>query len=823
MRQVQEREVASLASAVHVTRAAYAAIDAAVAEAAATQPVEILLQQDFGVLRNAFSLLLALADERDAAQQEAAAAEAARDASVAAAREAIFRDALANGLPEAAAVAAAAIVDEPTTWLSTISSGRSAWVALGKWARTHGVGTEATLRWVLGALELPVDAAPSVLSLLDEEGHDAVETGSDFGGSPSRGHAAATFAADSPSLRGRTHVGGGDDAVPTGWEAASPADRIDPETRARLEQAAARVDQVRLSDAHDFINASSDMFNGLLECIAARGPVAAVAVGPTSSFATSYDGGALCWGRGDLGELGLDDPDELADCADGSLVSHVPRRPSGLGGVQVTQLSAAMHVLAVGSHGELFAWGCAARGVLGLGPPASLAHLPEYDEGVRFQPYPARVRSYHGAFRAVSAAEAHSLAVTADGVTLAWGSCDGGKLGVPAGGRMYNALGVYVPATEGCAWEPIVVSGLDAIRSIRAVSAARDHSMAVSVEGRLYSWGDARHGKLGIGPTAVHGPTAYQSEPRMVHALREWHVLACAAGEAHAIAICAPRSPAVAAAAISAATVEGGGERHVDLAVRGALATAGAACSLPSGTPTSVFVWGLASCGRLGLPLPTASTERWSPPGRHCVWSDGVGTSPMSEGRIAGGSSGGSSSGGSSSGGGFGSGGGGHPFSFDDTDGEPYVATPQRLAALDHESITHVTAGSAHTFATSASGEVYGWGLATHGRLGVGREDTLPTDADGEIFVEWPMGLLGLKGYKVSAVAAGESHAVACTVDGQLLSWGAAAHGKLGFEEGGVLQLPVEVDGEAYQPLPRQIWVPEAVLSGSGGELLQKL
>ena len=54
---------------------AYAATDAAVAEQVASTQVENLLQSEFGVLRNALSLLLMLADERESAQLEASAAE----------------------------------------------------------------------------------------------------------------------------------------------------------------------------------------------------------------------------------------------------------------------------------------------------------------------------------------------------------------------------------------------------------------------------------------------------------------------------------------------------------------------------------------------------------------------------------------------------------------------------------------------------------------------------------------------------------------------------------------------------------------------------
>lgn len=85
--EVEMRLQEAVTSASEVTRAAFRSMDAAVDEKAQTLPVELHLQQEFGVLRNAIGLLLLLADERAAAQVEAGAAEAARELSRVAARE----------------------------------------------------------------------------------------------------------------------------------------------------------------------------------------------------------------------------------------------------------------------------------------------------------------------------------------------------------------------------------------------------------------------------------------------------------------------------------------------------------------------------------------------------------------------------------------------------------------------------------------------------------------------------------------------------------------------------------------------------------------
>ena len=72
---------------------------------------------------------------------------------------------------------------------------------------------------------------------------------------------------------------------------------------------------------------------------------------------------------------------------------------------------------------------------------------------------------------------------------------------------------------------------------------------------------------------------------------------------------------------------------------------------------------------------------------------------------------------------------------------------------------------------------------------------------------------LSVAPFYAQTISAGDSHSLALSRRGQLLSWGMANYGRLGFSEG-VLRLPRESDGTAYQPLPRQIWA-GAVLSST--------
>ena len=119
------------------------------------------------------------------------------------------------------------------------------------------------------------------------------------------------------------------------------------------------------------------------------------------------------------------------------------------------------------------------------------------------------------------ASKFHSLALSADGHVFSWGHGRSGKLG---------------HGNEDIKMHPCVVEGLLRV-VVRAIAASESHSLAVTVEGDLYSWGSDRFGQLGLG--TVGGPTDAANRivttPRRVDALRKMSVVSAAAGEAHSL------------------------------------------------------------------------------------------------------------------------------------------------------------------------------------------------------------------------------------------------------------------------------------------------
>ena len=115
---------------------------------------------------------------------------------------------------------------------------------------------------------------------------------------------------------------------------------------------------------------------------------------------------------------------------------------------------------------------------------------------------------------AVSAGGSHNLALTADGAVWSWGWGGDGKLGH---GNMQSQL--LPKKIEALAGQRVV-----------AVLAGYFHSLALTADGAVWSWGDGYFGKLG------HGDEQRQLLPKKVEAVADQRVVAVSAGGHHNLA-----------------------------------------------------------------------------------------------------------------------------------------------------------------------------------------------------------------------------------------------------------------------------------------------
>ena len=183
-----------------------------------------------------------------------------------------------------------------------------------------------------------------------------------------------------------------------------------------------------------------------------------------------------------------------------------PKKIDALAGQRVVAASAAFaHSFALTAGGSVWSWGGGLFGRLGHGDEQSQL-LPKKVEALAGQ----RVV-------AVSATGSHSLAITADGAVWSWGWGGYGMLGH---GDQQNQL------------LPKKIEAFAGLRVV-AVSVGHDHSLALTADGAVWSWGDGDYGQLG------HGDEEDQWQPKKVEAFAGQRVVALSDGESHSLALTA--------------------------------------------------------------------------------------------------------------------------------------------------------------------------------------------------------------------------------------------------------------------------------------------
>lgn len=208
------------------------------------------------------------------------------------------------------------------------------------------------------------------------------------------------------------------------------------------------------------------------------------------------------FGNGDCGRLGHGEPFKSLE-----IPTQVCQSLLGLNMTNVACGGA--HTLATCDDGTLFSFGLNDRGQLG------------HSEGDEFVPVPHEVPIPESVV-AVSAGHYHSLCLTSSGNIWAWGANQSGQLG----------LGYQTAET--C--EPRIVTHLKDIY-VTMITAGASHSMAVSKDGELFTWGEGDSGRLGHGAakSGVMNWLSQQKEwiPRRVRALETRKIVEIDGGHLH--------------------------------------------------------------------------------------------------------------------------------------------------------------------------------------------------------------------------------------------------------------------------------------------------
>jgi alpha-tubulin suppressor-like RCC1 family protein len=248
--------------------------------------------------------------------------------------------------------------------------------------------------------------------------------------------------------------------------------------------------------------------------------VLGLAAGEASTLAFCADGTVAAWGDNEAGALGN------SNYFDTSVPVNVNTAPgvSALSGKTVVAVAAgSAYVLALCSDGTVAAWGDDGFGELGDNREAGFMSLV---------PLPVNTSLgsalYGRTVVAVAAGGWHNLALCSDGNVAAWGWNQYGQLGDTTTTDRYLPVAVNTN------------SGVSALfgKTVVAVAAGHSHSLALCSDGTVAAWGNNSDGELGDNTTTNRSVPVAVNTDSGVSALSGRTVVAIAAGLQHSLALC---------------------------------------------------------------------------------------------------------------------------------------------------------------------------------------------------------------------------------------------------------------------------------------------
>jgi alpha-tubulin suppressor-like RCC1 family protein len=280
-------------------------------------------------------------------------------------------------------------------------------------------------------------------------------------------------------------------------------------------------------------NTALDFITGTFANLAQGQPVALSYGGVTYRFAANYYGGSgndlvLVWASNRAFAWGNNVNGQMGDGTQTTRLVPVPVTATGiLAGKPVAAVAVGgYHSLALCSDGTLAACGANSRGQLGDGTTTART-LP-----VAVSTAPGVSALYGKTVVAVAAGARHNLALCSDGTIAAWGLNSFGQVG---NNTTNNAL-LPVPVDN--------APGISALygKTVVAVAAGMDHSLALCSDGTVVAWGYNCFGQLGNNTTNNSlVPAAINSAPG-ISELYGRTVVAIAAGGYHNQALCSDRT-----------------------------------------------------------------------------------------------------------------------------------------------------------------------------------------------------------------------------------------------------------------------------------------
>lgn len=448
--------------------------------------------------------------------------------------------------------------------------------------------------------------------------------------------------------------------------------------------------------------------------------VAAITAGASHTCALTTKGAVYCWGRNDQGQLG-----EAT-----FTLSATPRLTTGLSKGVAAIAAGADHTCALTNSGTVKCWGRNANAQLGAGGTSD-SNIPVVVPGLTQA-------------KAIATGVDHTCALMVAGEMKCWGANSDGQLG---GG------------TTSSRSAPSTVSGL--ATDVQSIAAGKRHTCAVAGNGSGQCWGGNGSGELGDGTnTATSTPRAVPEVPGGLVAISTKQSHSCALSTVGGVKCWGDNSQGQLG---DGSTANSNGLRDVAFFSSGVakIAVGGShTCALT--LAAAVHCWGRNQFGQIGDGTTTNSSAAKPVNGlgrgviaitaglyHTCALTQVGGVQCWGRNEV----------------GQLGDGAGADSSS------------PKPVTGLASD-VTAIAAGSYHTCALTASGEIQCWGYNGNGQLGDGTIDAASS----------PRQVIGLAG-TVKSIGAGLYHTCALNTAGAVQCWGDNARGQLG--DNAVVQVSV--------------------------------
>ncbi|WBW74255.1 RCC1 family Ran GEF [Schizosaccharomyces osmophilus] len=246
--------------------------------------------------------------------------------------------------------------------------------------------------------------------------------------------------------------------------------------------------------------------------------VAQVAAGTDHILALTTTGKVYTWGNGQQCQLGR-------RMMDRRRLQGLKPEPLALKNI-VAVGAGAYHSFAINSKGKVYAWG------LNMTKQCGIADEEDEEEGIVTKPTLVEALEPYK-IKAITGGEHHTLALLEDGRVLAWGRHDRHQLGIPDD-ALPESLTKDEKGYNYTVSNPTIVPG---ISNVVQICCGTHHSLAVTNDGKLYSWGSSENYEVGQGDTdeEIQVPTLVRSK-----AIKTASVRVAGAGGQFSVAAGAP-------------------------------------------------------------------------------------------------------------------------------------------------------------------------------------------------------------------------------------------------------------------------------------------